>query len=243
MVKLTIQINWGMVNMTIMQEVDQMVEPEPTDFLPKRVPGLQSRAEFLVLTGLELEAFNSLRRRGQLPVPPLGSPTQNIAPTGVPSGETFGVPDLVFTDRIPACRLAPEEWQDAHGWSPWAALALIAALALADRYQLSRTRAAEIARNVVVATRHWRDICATSRQVVEGREPERDILLASLDRPDIRPTKTMPDPTADVGTLEELAARYPTATGLIAVSVTRCAAQMRERAEKAGIDILNFWID
>lgn len=188
-----------------------MQEPRRSDLATTRIPGLQSRAEFLVLTGLELEAFNSLRRRDQLPQspPPFWS----------------------------------EEWQDAHGWSPWAALALVMALALADRYQLSRTRAAEVASRVGAINRRWRDISAASRVVAEGGQPDQDILFASLDLPNVHPTKKLPDPTVDVGTLEELAAKYPTATGLIAVSVTRCAALIRQRAKKAKIDIPDFWAD
>jgi hypothetical protein len=188
-----------------------MQEPKRSDLLPKRIPGLQSRAEFLILTGLELEAFNSLRRRHQFPQ----SPPVDWS----------------------------EEWQDAQGWSPLAALALVMALALADRYQLSRTRAAEIAAHVGVINRRWRDISAASREVAEGGEPEQDILFASLDLPDVHPTKKQPDPTVDVGTLEELAAKYPTTTSLIAVSVTRCAALIRQRAKKAKIHISNFWAD
>jgi hypothetical protein len=189
-------------------EIVEMVEPERSDLLPKRIPGLQSRAEFLTLTGLELEAFNSLRRRGQLPQSP----------------------PLHWS----------EEWQDAQGWSPWAALALVMALELTKRYQLSRTRAAEIASNVNAAIRRRRDICVGVREVAEGRKPKRDILFASLDLPDARPTKKLPDPTVAVGTFKELAARYPTAKGLIAVSATRCAALIHQRAKEAKIDIPNF---
>lgn len=176
--------------------------------LPTRYPGLLSRDDFLALVGLDVEAFNSLRRRDQLP--------------------QRQPPEL------------SEEWQDARGWIPHAALALLMALELVDRYQLSRKRAAEIASGVGRVETRWADISTTSGQVADGREPAFDILYASVDLPGAKPTKKSPDPTIAVGTLAEIAAKHPTATGLIGVSVTRCAALMRQRAARAKIDLGDF---
>jgi hypothetical protein len=137
-------------------------------------------------------------------------------------------------------RELPAEWADARGWSAHGALALIMALELADRYELSRKRAAEIAAGVYRTQARWADIATTSRQVTDGREPDFDIVYASVDLPGVRPTKKSPDPTIAVGTVAEIAAKHPTATGLIGVSVTRCAALMRRRAARAKIDLSDF---
>ena len=195
-----------MVSMTMSSEHIKM---QPLPELPERLPGLLSRAEFIVVVGLELEAFNSLRRRHQLPmVPPLHM---------------------------------PEAWGDALGWDPLAALALVMALQLTERYELSRTRAAEIARGAGRLDQRWPDISTTSLELADGKQPAFEILCASLDLPNVKPTKRHPDPTFAIGTLREIAAEHPTATGIIAVSVTRCAALMRKRAARAKIDLGDFW--
>ena len=206
--RLTMSFGRYMVNMTTSRKGLRPM-PQPRRELPARIPGLQSRDEFLKLVGLEVEAFNSLRRRRQLPiVPPL---------------------DM------------PEEWVNAGGWSPLTALALNMALALTERYRLSRTRAAEIARYVFAVPKRWADISRTSLQLANGNEPDFHVLFASLDLAGVKPTKRDPDPIIAVGTLTEIAAEYPTATSIIAVSVTQCAALMRQRAQRAKIDLGDFW--
>ena len=87
----------------------------------------------------------------------------------------------------------------------------------------------------------WADISRTSLQLADGNEPEFHVLFASLDLPGVKATKKRPDPTIVVGTMSEIAAEYPTATGMIAVSVTRCAALVRKRAARAKIDLNDFW--
>ncbi len=186
-----------------------MQQPRHRNFLPARLPGLLDRNDFLTLVELDVEAFNSLRRRDQLP---LTQPHE-----------------------------LPKDWQDARGWSPLAALALIMALELVHRYELSRKRAAEIAGRVSVADVRWADICATSREAANGKEPAFDILYASVDLPGVKPTNRSPDPTIAIGTAEEIAAKHPTAIGLIAVSVTQCAALMRQRAARRKIDLGKFF--
>jgi hypothetical protein len=83
----------------------------------------------------------------------------------------------------------------------------------------------------------------TSRPVVEGRKTGNEISSSPHSTCSIRPTRKCQTRLADVGTLEELAVKYPTATCLIAVSATRRAALMRQRAIKAKIGVPNFWID
>lgn len=204
MVRLTTAPESDMVNVTT-----KRVLAVTQETLPTRIPGLKSRNEFLALVGLELEAFNSLRRRDQLP-------------------------------QRPPYELS-EEVADARGWSPIAALALVMALELVDRYELSRDRAADIASPVHAVLGRWADISRTSRQVADGKEPEFHVLFASLDLPSVKPTKKRADPKIAVGTIKEITAEYPTATGIIAVSVTRCAALMRQRAARTKIDLRDFW--
>jgi hypothetical protein len=176
---------------------------------PPRIPGLLSRDQFLALVGLEVEAFNSSRRRGQLPLRP-----------------PYELPDEVA---------------DARGWSPFAALALLIALDLVDRYDLSRMRAAQIAGRSIAVQKRWPDVCRTSEQLAESREPDFHILFGSLDIPSLKPNKKSPDPTVAIGTLSDISARYPSATRIIAVSVTRCAALMRQRAVRAEVDLTHFF--
>ena len=174
-----------------------------------RLPGLLSRDELLALVGLELEAFNSLRRRNQLP-------------------------------QRPPRELTPQE-ADARGWSPYSALALVVALEMVDRYKLSRTRAAEIAARVYVVQERWADISKTGLLLADGNDPGFHVLFASIDLPGVRVNKRRPDPTIAVGTLSEIAAEHPLATGIIAISITRCAALMRQRAARGKIDLSEFW--
>src|SRR5262249_17559925 len=112
---------------------------------------------------------------------------------------------------------------------------------LVDRYDLSRRRAAEIAGAVNRVERRWADIRRTSQQLAEGNKPDFHVLFAAVDVPDVKPTKKRPFPTIVVGTIGEISAEYPTASGIISVSVTRCATLMRQRAERAKIDLSEFW--
>ena len=183
--------------------------PMPRPDLPARIAGLHSRDDYLALVGLKLEAFNSLRRRDQLPQRPPYEMSEQLA--------------------------------DARGFGASSALALIIAVNLADRYGLSRERAAQIAGGVNRAQSCWSEISATSKQVADGETADFDVLYASVDLPGVKPTKKLSDPTIAVGTINEIAAEHPTATGIIAVSVTRCAALMRQRAARAKIDLAEFW--
>ena len=161
------------------------------------------------MVGLNLEAFNSLRRRDQLP-------------------------------QRPPYELS-EEAADARGWPTTSAFALVVALEFGERYGLSRNRAAEIAASIHAVKKRWADISRSSKQLAEGHEPEFHVLYAAVDIPGVTPTKKRPFPTMAVGTLSEIAAEYPAATGIISVSLTRCAGLMRQRAARAKLDLSEFW--
>ena len=170
---------------------------------------MMSRADFCKLAGLEVEQYNALKRRGQIPL----------------------VPNLDL----------PEEIANERGYSPSAALALTIANELSDRYEMSRVRAAQIALYSLKVFDRWNDIAKTSAQVVSGKVPTADILFAAIECPGMRPKKTDPQPKCAVGTLKEIAAKYPNPSGMIAVSVTWCAALLRQRAARARIDLGDFW--
>ena len=170
---------------------------------------MMGRADFCKLVELEVEKYNALKRRGQVPL----------------------VPNLDL----------PEEIANERGYSPTAALALTIANELSDRYEMSRHRAAQVALYSLKVSDRWSDIAETSAQVASGKVPTAEILLAAIEWPGMRPKKNDPRPTCAVGTLKEIAAKYPNPSGMIAVSVTRCAALLRQRAARARIDLGDFW--
>jgi len=180
-----------------------------TEFIMSMVP--LGRSDFCRLAGLEIEQYNVLRRRDQLPP--------------VPS-----------RDR-------PTEVSDDGGYSPGGALLLIMANELADRYEMSRECAARIAAYGLQAFRRWGDIFVTSAQVAAGKEPTIDVLLGVINWPGVARDKAkyrLPQKIA-VGTLREIAEQHPDARDIIAISLTRCAALLRQRAAKAQIDLGDFW--
>ena len=110
-----------------------------------------------------------------------------------------------------------------------------------DRYEISRDRSAEIASYSLRVYARWKDIAQTSAQVAAGDEPATDILFAAIDWPAVKPKKRGRVPTIAIGTLKEIGAQFPNASTIIAVSATRCASLLRQRAARAGIDIEQFW--
>lgn len=192
----------------------------------KRLKGQIDRTAFLALADLEVPAFYSLRRRDQFPQrPPL----------------ELGI-----------------DWDLTIGWSPITALAFIVSTALVERYAVSRDRAARIAAHttrIISSSKHkWPEVVAGAIAIVEGRaNPPPDILLASLDVPGIKSienldplieqalARRLPDPVIEIGTLAEIARKWPNASAMIAVSITRCAADMRKRAIRHKIELSDFW--
>lgn len=63
------------------------------------------------------------------------------------------------------------------------------------------------------------------------------------DVPGVKPTiaKGKLDPTIMIGTMEEIAAKHPKASGMIAVSITAAVAKMRKRAARAKVDLSPFF--
>ena len=135
----------------------------------------------------------------------------------------------------------PEEVANERGYAPFGAFALIIANELSERYGMSRDRSAEIASYSLRVHARWKQVAETSAQVAAGDEPTTDILFAAIDWPVAKPKKRGWVPKMAIGTLKEIGAAFPNASTIIAVSATRCAALLRQRAVRAGIDIEKFW--
>jgi hypothetical protein len=76
--------------------------------------------------------------------------------------------------------------------------------------------------------------------VAAGESPTADILFGVVDWTG-GPPKKRSRPNIAVGTLPEIATQYPCAQNIIAVSATRCAALLRQRAARAKMDLGDFW--
>jgi hypothetical protein len=136
----------------------------------------------------------------------------------------------------------PEEVANERGYSPGSALSLIMANELTERYEMSRDCAARIAAYGLRAYQRWGDIFVTSAQVAAAKEPAFDVLFAVIDWHCAAPDrKNRTAQKVGVGTLREIAAQFPDAREIIAISVTRCAALLRQRAAKARIELGDFW--
>jgi hypothetical protein len=136
----------------------------------------------------------------------------------------------------------PEEVANARGYEARSALYLIIANELAERYEISRDYAAKMAAHAICMHDRWKEISATSAQLAAGKEPTHDILFALIDWWGFGQSKTKRrDTKAAVGTLAEIAHQHPGARDIIATSLTRCAALMRQRAAKARINLDEFW--
>ena len=170
-----------------------------------------SRSEYCSLAGLEVEQLNVLRRRDQVP----------------------SVPNLDLTEEV-----ANERGYEAGG-----ALLLIIANELVERYEMSRECAARVAASGRNMFDRWEEVSATSAQIAAGKEPVRDILLAVIDRRGVVRDKATNGPMQKVaiGTLKEIADQHSNVRDIIAISLTRCAALMRQRAAKARINLDEFW--
>lgn len=212
-----------------------MMQPPRRGFRPQRFKGDFDRTKLLELCDMTVEAFDSLRRRGQLPLQPTLD-NLVLSQPGVPTPDSM-----------------PE--YDAQGWSPWMALALIIANDLVDQYTIGRDLAAQIARHVYLVGQRWPEISEGGKKLAElrfpldaapvYRLPVHIVLARVTDAPDLKPTlaKNKLDPSIVVGTMEEIAAKYPKASGMIAVSVTAGVAKMRKRAARAKIDLSTFFRD
>ena len=172
-------------------------------------PRMMGRADFCKLAGLEVEQYNALRRRDQVPLVP-----------------NLDLPEAIANER---------------GFYPTGALALIIANEFTSRFDMSRDRSATLAMYSLGLYARWKDIAETSAQLAAGKKAYADILFAVIDWPGAPPKKNDPPPKIGVGTLSEIAAQYPNASSIIAVSATQCAALLRQRAARARIDLGDFW--
>jgi hypothetical protein len=166
------------------------------------------RAEHCALCDLEVEAYNALHRRGQVPL----------------------VPNLDLPERV----------RNERGYSPGTAFALIIATEFVDRFGMSRNQATSLASYSLGLHSRWKDVAKTSAAVAAGEVPTTDILFGVVDWTGATPKKRS-RPNIAVGTLPEIARQYPNAKNIIAVSATRCAALLRQRAALAKIDLGDFW--
>jgi len=170
-----------------------------------------SRDQHCVLAATEIEQFKSLQRRDQLP--------------------TWAAGDA-----------------DTRGYSPFESMLLIIANDLAEGPASSREAAATIAsRGFGPIHQRWGEIDETSKSIVRGITPAVEILYGTLEIPI---NKTVGRRTAPLGktepiifcnTLAEIAANFPSPLRLVAVNVSRIAAEMRVRAEQQQIDLTEFW--
>jgi len=206
-----------------------MQPPRRGAFRPQRFKGDFDRTKLLELCDITVEAFDSLRRRGQLPLMPTFD-NLVLSQPGVPTPDNM-----------------PE--YDARGWSPFMALALIIANDLVESYEVSRDLAAHIARRVYLVGQRWPEIREGSRALAQSKSPldielPRHIVLARVTGiPGVKPTiaEGKLDPTIMIGTMEEIAAKHPKASGMIAVSITAAVAKMRKRAARAKVDLSPFF--
>ena len=115
--------------------------------------------------------------------------------------------------------------------------------------------AAQIARHVYLVGQRWPEIREGSKQLAElrfpldvapvYRLPVHIVLARVTDAPDLKADNCQRQARSNivVGTMEEIAAKYPKATGMIAVSVTAAVAKMRKRAARARLDLSTFFSD
>lgn len=209
-----------------------MMTPPRRDFRPERFKGDFTRAVLLELSDMTVEAFDSLRRRGQVPLIPTFDKLV-LNRRGVPIPDTF-----------------PEF--DARGWSPFMALALILANDLVEQYTISRERAAYIARHVFLIHPHGPALEESSKQLAELRFPmeivplhQRPVhivlaLITDLPNLKVRKAGARHDPSIVVGSMKEIVEKEPTASGMVAVSMTAALAKMRKRAAKINLDLTDF---
>jgi hypothetical protein len=127
------------------------------------------------------------------------------------------------------------------GYDAFSALLLILALTFTDRFEVSRNRACELAGSAAgVLDKRWTEICRSSLDLAEGRRPAAHILFAVIEGsiPKGRhKIKSIPF----CGTAAEMSAAHPDATNIIAISVSECAAEMRQRAREHQIALEEFW--
>lgn len=172
------------------------------------------------LVGIDRTTLRSMRKRGQRPAISRGGPSFLLAEVGA------GV--LPEKGEIDA--------EEQRGITPTQSFLQIVANAFHDRYSVSREVAAKIASRgfMALANPEWSAISASSAEVVAGNKPAVEIMFGVLEGPD----DTV---TFGAGPFSELIAARPDAIGVLLISLTRCAALMRQRSEEHSIDLGDFW--
>jgi hypothetical protein len=125
----------------------------------------------------------------------------------------------------------PEQFQGKKGFFPIETLALATANAMVTACSISWERATAICSEVRVIADHWHDIGKISAML--GRQDS--ILFGRATLPGMSP------PVAVYGTLAEIAEDNPAAICIDAISISRVAAAIRNRARDHHIDISDFW--
>jgi hypothetical protein len=131
--------------------------------------------------------------------------------------------------RLPAL---PAQFQGKKGFSPIETLALATANAMVTACHISWEQAAAICSEVRVIADHWHDIGKISAML--GRQ-DGGILFGRAMLPGVSPPVTV------YGTLAEIAEDNPAAICIDAISISRVAATIRNRARDNSIDISDFW--
>lgn len=125
-----------------------------------------------------------------------------------------------------------------HGeYSALEALLWIIRNALSDLH-LAHVAAAQTAAQAVVIAERSSEIASTSQKLAAGVEPKSQILFARLLTPG---DKGIPKTVFFCGTVTELAKKYPAPIVCVVVNVSRAAAELRARADNAGVSLDDFW--
>jgi hypothetical protein len=206
-----------------------------------------SRDDFCTLVGINVNQFNVLRRRGQVP---MGPPPE----LDEEDSDRFGyTPESAFLLTI-----AQEFSERFDMGRTLAAEIAVGAFRVFTSTPIRDKNTGE----VFTFPSRWPDIARTSAQVANGEEPDEDILFIVSDIRGVapaafkRPAQTRKKPPSivlsealvkprgmvtDIGTLAQIAVINPKASNLIAISLTQCAALLRQRATRAKIDLSEFW--
>lgn len=142
---------------------------------------------------------------------------------------------LYRRDLVPAVQEKAERV-----YTPAAAFVLTVADEFSACFALSRDRAALMASSAydLIGSR-WKDIAATSEAMLAEKTSTGDILVGAVNVTNAVFRRA--EPTMVIGTLAEIAARYPKAVNLIVISATRCATLLRQRARRHKIDVDSLW--
>jgi hypothetical protein len=170
-----------------------------------------SRSDFCGLAGLEIEQYNVLRRRNQLPsVPNHDLPSEAANDRDYSPGSALllimanELAQRYEVSRECAARIAAYGLQ---AFPRWGDIFVTSAQVVAGK---------EPTIDVLLGVIDWPGV---AHDKAKNRPPQK----------------------IAVGTLREIAEQHPDARDIIAISVTRCAALLRRRAAKARIDLGEFW--